>query len=304
MLEGRPALQRQGSRKKKEGGLRLPCFFSVCFLSLSSSLLNHYQPRIHGKYYWVHSYHGECIKKTVLFFPKKRQFYFSQEMLLNLELNNFGKKAQEEFFSIHSSCFILLSCTRKVMQYIARWKGNCCPFLVFLGFSQYSLVLGWVFERESRKHYWEVPAFTMSGVYNQVQLGSVHHPKSKSQRRAELGVKLSLDSKAFVYSTILSCLPAQGAGLSLISKRFSTLLIMNLQGIGSDPLDLHSKPELRCSYSQKILTNLGLYHQPAVLDIGCTSDPSEKNLKSWISGPHSQGIGMCSQDCKLLGMAM
>lgn len=140
MLEGRPALQRQGSRKKKEGGLRLPCFFSVCFLSLSSSLLNHYQPRIHGKYYWVHSYHGECIKKTVLFFPKKRQFYFSQEMLLNLELNNFGKKAQEEFFSIHSSCFILLSCTRKVMQYIARWKGNCCPFLVFLGFSQYSLV--------------------------------------------------------------------------------------------------------------------------------------------------------------------
>lgn len=70
MPEGRPALQRQGSRKKREGGLQAPLllFRFVC-LFLSPSLLNHYWPKIHGKYYWVHSYQAKCIKKTLLFFP-------------------------------------------------------------------------------------------------------------------------------------------------------------------------------------------------------------------------------------------
>lgn len=58
-------------------------------------------------------------------------------------------------------------------------------------------------------------------------------PKSQSQRRAELGVKPCLDSKACVDSTIPFCLPTQGAGLSLISERFITLVIMNLKCIGS-----------------------------------------------------------------------
>lgn len=73
--------------------------------------------------------------------------------MLNLDLNNFGGGGQAWkevfFFLIYSLYFLRLPCTRRVGQpSIARWRGNCCPFLVFLGLSWHSSVGGGAFERE------------------------------------------------------------------------------------------------------------------------------------------------------------